>query len=82
MKSSKVSDFSRTRSWQKQHGGHLFRTFSSLEWFIRNHYGELIQSGEFIPRKGAQGSLVGSGFDQVVLNILRRETSNKEVSSC
>ncbi len=75
--SSKVRDFVRTRDWQKKNGGSLFPTFSSLEWFIRSHYRELVASGEFIPRRGSQGSLIGIGFDTVVVNILRNRTECK-----
>ena len=71
MQSQKITDFQKLRNWQKQHGGELFETLASLEWFIRQHRSRLLASGEFIPQRGAKGSLIGRGFEDVVIRIIR-----------
>lgn len=81
MQSTKVTDFQKIRNWQKENGGELFETFSSLEWFVRNHYDELVESGEYIPRKGAKGSMVGRGFDAIVVSILRQNQGGSALCS-
>lgn len=69
----KLTDFRPVRHWIADEAGSVFKTFSSFEWFLRRHRGELIASGEFIPRNGAAGSLCGPGLGVKVLEILRRE---------
>jgi hypothetical protein len=71
----RVSDWITAREWVTRRGGKLFSTFASLEWFVRQHRAELIRSGEYIVRRGNAGSLVGPGFDRVVLEILRKESA-------
>ena len=71
----RVSDWITIRAWVKQRGGKAFPTFASVEWFIRRHRQRLIESGQFIIRKGSAGSLVGPGFDRVVLEIMREESA-------
>lgn len=73
MQSQKITDFQKLRNWQKHHGGELFETLASLEWFIRKHRSRLISSGEFIPQRGAKGSLIGRGFEGVVVQIIRSQ---------
>ncbi len=70
----KVSEFITVRDWAADHGGDAFRTFSALEWFIRRHRAELVESGQLILRKGQGGSLVGPRFGELTLEILRRES--------
>lgn len=69
-----VQDFTPLREWIVDSGGPAFKTFSAAEWFIRRHRQELVESGQFIIRKGSAGSLVGPGFGALVLEILRRES--------
>lgn len=69
----RVADLMRAREWRAQHGGAVFPTNASFEWFTRNHRAELVASGQYIPRPGSGGSLVGPGFESVVLAIIRRE---------
>ena len=73
MNEPKIQNLRRARAWVEDSGGELFRTFSSWEWFAREHRAELIRSGEFFPRPGRAGSLVGPGIDRVVLEIVLRE---------
>lgn len=70
----RVADWTPLRAWVADRGGHVFRTFSAAEWFVRRNRPRLIESGQFIVRKGPAGSLVGPGFDEVVLSILREES--------
>ena len=61
------------REWQANHvaaGGQVFRTFASLEWFVRRHREPLVSRGALIPQRGSRGSLVTPAFDSVVLEIL------------
>lgn len=59
--------------WRKERATDVFPTNSSWEWFKRDHRDELIDSGQLIPGRGRRGDLVGSGIDDVVVAILRRE---------
>jgi hypothetical protein len=52
--------------------GRLFPSFSSLEWFVRQHRAELIQRNVYVPRAGRAGSLVAPAFGAVALEIFRR----------
>lgn len=71
----RVADWIPVRAWVADRGGKLFNTFASFEWFIRKHRPRLVKSGQFIIRKGSAGSLVGPGFDRVVLEIMREESA-------
>jgi len=71
----RLAAFIPLREWAAQHGGATFPTYSSLEWFLRNHRPRLVESGQLILRKGSAGSLVGPGFERVVLDILREESA-------
>jgi hypothetical protein len=51
----------------------LFPTLASAEWFIRQHRPELVERGVYVPRGGRAGSLVSSDFQDVALDIFRRE---------
>lgn len=70
----RVADYRPLRDWVANCGGSTFPTFSSAEWFIRRNRERLTQSGELIIRRGSAGSLVGPGFDKVVLDILQEES--------
>lgn len=65
----------RATRWREESGGDVFPTQSAFEWFYRQHYRELVASGEFMPGIGRRGHLVGPGIDGVIITILRRETT-------
>jgi len=69
----KLSDYTPWREWVADDAGNVFKTFAAFEWFVRRHRDRLIESGQFIPRSGPGGSLVGPNIDRVVLQILREE---------
>jgi hypothetical protein len=71
----RIADWRPTSLWIAECGGHVFKTKSSFEWFVRQHYEQLILSGQFITRRGPCGALVGPDFDRVVLGILRGRSS-------
>jgi hypothetical protein len=72
------ADFTRPRLWRKKHGGDTFQTDGSLDWFIRQHKSELVDSGELIVRRGPGGTLLGPNFGRVAVKILQRETSGRQ----
>lgn len=67
----------RATRWREESGGDIFATHSAFEWFYRQHFNELVASGEFMPGIGRRGHLVGPGIDGVVLGILRRESGTR-----
>lgn len=75
---SDPSAYLRSHRWVEENGGDLFRTHSSLEWFIRNHRQELIESGELIPRRGPGGHLIGLDFGRVALAIMQRQAGRHQ----
>ncbi len=72
-RNERVADWRPWRDWVKTNGRTLFCSEGSFEWFVRRHHAELIQSGQYIVRKGRGGAIVGPGIDGAVLDILRRE---------
>lgn len=68
-----ASDYKRARDWVAENGGDTFPTFSSFEWFLRQHRAELIASGEVIVRRGQVGTLIGPGFGRLAVEILKRQ---------
>lgn len=54
---------------------HIFKTDGSWEWFVRKNHERLINSGQYFPRKGRAGALVGPKIGEVVMEILRDESS-------
>lgn len=68
-----ITEYSSARSWVDEHGGSVFPSFDSFAWFVRKHRDELIRSGQYLPRKGSAGALVGPRMGEVVINILTRE---------
>lgn len=69
-----INEYSSARSWVDEHGGSVFPSFESFAWFVRKHREELIQSGQYLPRKGSAGALVGPRIEEIVINILTRES--------
>ena len=72
------------KMWHGLHverGGVVFPTLASLEWFLRTHRDNLIRSGEFIPGRGGRPSLVGPGFDAVVLRELQNQAKSSQQTS-
>lgn len=70
----KLSDLMSLRTWHAEHvadGGKLFRTFASLEWFIRHNREQLVTSGALLPQRGSRRTLVTPDFDEVVLRLLQ-----------
>lgn len=72
--SKSISDFILARRWVNEQGAGAFPSFASLEWFIRHHRAELMESGQLIGRRGSSGTLIGPKFGDLVLDILRRES--------
>ena len=71
--SEDVSAWIPWRAWVSEHALNIFPSHASFEWFIRRHRDALVASGQYIPRKGRGGAVVGPDIDRVVLDIMRRE---------
>lgn len=71
-----LAAYVRARDWLDRHPNNpIFRTYSSLEWFIKRHRRELIEDGALITRSGRAGSLVHDDrFPKTTVKILRRES--------
>lgn len=69
----RIGDFKPWRAWVADDAESVFPTFSSFEWFLRKHQDRLIDSGQFIPRRGPGGGLAGPRLGAVVLEIMREE---------
>jgi hypothetical protein len=69
----RASDWRPWMAWVDNCARNLFATRAAFEWFLRRHRDELVASGQFIPRRGRGGALVGPEIDRVVLDIIRRE---------
>ncbi len=69
-----LGDYRKARDWIDEHGGDVFPSFTSFEWFVRKHRDELVRSQQYFPRKGSAGGLVGPQIEQVVIDILSRES--------
>jgi hypothetical protein len=65
----------RASRWREESASNVFSTLSAWEWFKRQHFRELIESGQLIPNRGRRGDLVAPGIDAVVEEILRREAT-------
>lgn len=74
-----LGDYRKARDWVDEHGGDVFPSFASFEWFVRKHRDELVGSQQYLPRKGSAGALVGPEIDQVVMRIMSRECRDSEV---
>jgi len=77
MSEPRIQNLRKARAWVEECGGEIFPTFSSFEWFAREHRRELVQSGQFLPRPGRAGSLVGPDIERVVLDIVLREAQKR-----
>ncbi|MEQ9465597.1 MAG: hypothetical protein RJQ10_18195 [Haliea sp.] len=73
-----LESFRKASDWVAESGGDVFPTFASFQWFIRKHRQELVGSRQYLPRRGSAGSLIGPGFEQLVVNILTRECLEAE----
>lgn len=70
--------FVTSRTFLEQHleqGGEVFCSKHSLEWFCRIHRARLIEEGQFIPRRGPCGNLLGPLFSESALRILKEDGS-------
>lgn len=76
---SSLKDFVLARPWVSEHGGYVFPSYDSFAWFIRKHREELIQSGQYLPRKGSAGALIGPHFAELAFQIISRECRAGEV---
>jgi hypothetical protein len=56
--------------FHRENGGKIFPTFSSLQWFIRQHRTTLIDSQVLVPSRGNRCTLVTSEFGRVVYGLL------------
>ncbi|MCK7578686.1 MAG: hypothetical protein MZV65_25025 [Chromatiales bacterium] len=71
-----VKDWIVIRAWVKNRGGQVFPTFAAVSSGLFAAIAQrLVESGQLIIRKGSAGSLVGPGFDRVVLEIMREESA-------
>lgn len=77
MSEEKLSDFVPSRDWVVDHGGALFQTFSSFEFFVRKHRKRLVDSGQLILGGGRARNLIGPGMASVVLEIIREESAER-----
>lgn len=73
-KNYRAAQYRKFRDWVSEHGGDLFPTAGSFEWFVRQHRRELIESGELIVRRGPGGTLVGPNFSRLAVEIMQRES--------
>jgi hypothetical protein len=64
-----TTDLMTVNDWRAARGSHLFKSNSSMEWFIRQHRGRLIQEGALIPCYGSRGSLVTPRIDTLIPEI-------------
>jgi len=55
----------------REAGDELFPTEASLEWFCRHYRQALVESGQFIIRRGNRGNLYGPRFKEAALRIMR-----------
>ena len=64
--------------FHRENGGKIFPTFSSLQWFIRQHRTTLIDSQVLIPSRGNRCTLVTSEFGFVIYELLfEKSTSSR-----
>jgi hypothetical protein len=75
--STDLSEFIDWREWLTRTGNPVFPTRASLEWFLREHRQELIDSGEFLPGAGNRSHLLGPKFGALVVDVLRRKASER-----
>ena len=73
-----LDNFRKASDWVSERGGDVFPTFASFQWFVRKHRLELVRSGQYLPRKGSAGALIGPELERVVLKIMSRECLESE----
>lgn len=73
-----LTDLRQATRWREERAADVFQTGSAWDWFKRNHFDELLASGQLIPGRGRRGDLVGPGIDDVVVRILRREAGQHD----
>ena len=74
----KLAEFVTSAEWiEHGRGGSLLKTEDALQWFLRLHRAELIATGQLIPGRGARPTIIGPGFDALVVKILQRQSSPK-----
>ncbi len=60
-------------------GARVFPTRSSVDWFVKQHRGELIECGALITRRGRAASLVSTKeLPKAIVRILRRQAVDKD----
>lgn len=73
-----LSGFASVDEWLAKHAGPIFKSRSSLDWFIRVNRAELVTAGAFIPRAGRAGSLIAvQKFSAAVIQILQRQAMER-----
>lgn len=73
-----LASFKPWRQWVTDgDGGPAFTTLGGMEWFLRHYKHRLAKEGHLLLRSGPGGHLVGPGFGDAVLQILREESSKK-----
>jgi hypothetical protein len=61
------------RQWFQQHNPTAFKTEDSFEWFYRTHKDRLLRSGQYLPRTGRGGSMVGPRIESVIDEIFTED---------
>ena len=70
-----LSDYEPHLVWLEKNRGGPFCTPGSLQWFLRQHRKELVEHGALLIRLGPGGHWIsGKKFEQIALQILRRES--------
>jgi hypothetical protein len=60
----------RLKDWRQERASHLFKSESSLQWFIRANKQRLVECGAYIAGNGGRPSLVdATRMDQEVVSI-------------
>jgi len=68
-----LTGYTSVGDWLDRYAGPFFDTRSALDWFIKRHRRELVETGALIPREGRSGSIVSiEKFPKAVVDILRR----------
>jgi hypothetical protein len=75
-----AGQFRRVDNWLRDNSSDLFETRGSVDWFTRKHRERLIASGQFIPRRGPAGNLLGPDFENVAVEILKSEAKKGAVA--
>jgi hypothetical protein len=70
-----VDELELLQDWFERIGGSAFCSVEHINWFIRQHYSELLRSGNFFPRSQCVPSKVGPDFGKAVIQIMQREAA-------